>query len=202
MIRFSAFLVVVAVGLLIAGVVTSKLLFVYIAIGVSGVALLALGVGAAINWRELTGKPGTAQPEMAAPTPAQSATARPEMAQPAPAQSATAQPVTAQPASAQPASAVTSAPGPASVPPEPVPAVPAPAAGVPAPAAGVPAPAAGAAPAGAGWPVTATSIPSGPSRAGYLPAAEPPPRARPAPAPGPALPGGPPESRPGSQPPA
>ena len=49
MIRFSAFLVVVAVGLLIAGVVTSKLLFVYIAIGVSGVALLALGVGAAIS---------------------------------------------------------------------------------------------------------------------------------------------------------
>ena len=61
MIRFSAFLVVVAVGLLVAGVVTSKLLLVYIAIGVSGVALLALGVGAAVNWRELTGKPGTAQ---------------------------------------------------------------------------------------------------------------------------------------------
>jgi hypothetical protein len=62
-IRFSAFLVVVAVGLLVAGVVTSKLLLVYIAIGVSGVALLALGVGAAVNWRELTGKPGTAHPE-------------------------------------------------------------------------------------------------------------------------------------------
>ena len=56
MIRFSAFLVVVAVGLLVAGVVTSKLLLVYIAIGVSGVALLALGIGAAVNWRELTGK--------------------------------------------------------------------------------------------------------------------------------------------------
>ena len=49
MIRFSAFLVVVAVGLLIAGVVTSKLLLVYIAIGVSGAALLALGIGAAVN---------------------------------------------------------------------------------------------------------------------------------------------------------
>ena len=59
MIRFSAFLVVVAVGLLVAGVVTSKLLLVYIAIGVSGVALLALGAGAAVNWRELTGKAKT-----------------------------------------------------------------------------------------------------------------------------------------------
>ena len=62
MIRFSAFLVVVAVGLLVAGVVTSKLLLVYIAIGVSGVALLALGIGAVVNWRELTGKPTTARP--------------------------------------------------------------------------------------------------------------------------------------------
>lgn len=60
MIRFSAFLVVAAVGTLIAGVVTSKLLLVYIAIGVSGLALLALGAGAAVHWRELTGKPETA----------------------------------------------------------------------------------------------------------------------------------------------
>jgi len=59
-IRFSAFLVVAAVGTLIAGVVTSKLLLVYIAIGVSGLALLALGAGAAVHWRELTGKPETA----------------------------------------------------------------------------------------------------------------------------------------------
>ncbi|HEX5301155.1 MAG TPA: hypothetical protein VFW50_29605, partial [Streptosporangiaceae bacterium] len=43
-----------------AGVVTSKLLLVYIAIGVSGLALLALGAGAAVHWRELTGKPETA----------------------------------------------------------------------------------------------------------------------------------------------
>ncbi len=70
MIRFSAFLVVVAVGLLVAGVVTSKLLLVYIAIGVSGVALLALGVGAAVNWRELTGKPKTAAVEVSAQGPA------------------------------------------------------------------------------------------------------------------------------------
>ncbi len=67
MIRFSAFLVVVAVGMLVAGVVTSKLLLVYIAIGVSGVALLALGVGAAVNWRELTGKPETARPRTVEP---------------------------------------------------------------------------------------------------------------------------------------
>ena len=63
MIRFSAFLVVVAVGLLVAGIVTSKLLLVYIAIGVSGVAVLALGIGAAVNWRELTRKPETAHAE-------------------------------------------------------------------------------------------------------------------------------------------
>ena len=70
MIRFSAFLVVVAVGLLVAGVVTSKLVLVYIAIGVSGVALLALGVGAAVNWRELAGKPKTAVVEVSAQGPA------------------------------------------------------------------------------------------------------------------------------------
>ena len=70
MIRFSAFLVVVAVGPLVGGVVTSKLLLVYIAIGVSGVALLALGVGAAVNWRELTGKPKTAAAEASAQGPA------------------------------------------------------------------------------------------------------------------------------------
>ena len=66
MIRFSAFLVVVAVGLLVAGVVTSKLLLVYIAIGVSGVALPGPGIGAAVNWRELTGKPKTDAAEASA----------------------------------------------------------------------------------------------------------------------------------------
>jgi hypothetical protein len=73
-IRFSAFLVVVAVGLLVAGVVTSKLLLVYIAIGVSGVALLALGIGAAVNWRELTSKtaqPGTVESSAQGPAPPQ-----------------------------------------------------------------------------------------------------------------------------------
>jgi len=43
-IRFSALLVAVAVGLLVAGVVTSKLMLVYVAIAVSGVALLALAI--------------------------------------------------------------------------------------------------------------------------------------------------------------
>ena len=77
MIRFSAFLVVVAVGLLVAGVVTSKLLLVYIAIGVSGVALLALGIGAAVNWRELTGKSKTAAETGAqGPAPAQQVAAQ------------------------------------------------------------------------------------------------------------------------------
>ena len=129
MIRFSAFLVVVAVGVLVAGVVTSKLLLVYIAIGVSGVALLALVIGAAVNWRELTGKPKTAD---------------------------------------------TSAQGPAPVPPD---SVPVPPESVPVPPEPVPA-----ATAPAAAPAVATSIPSGPSRAGYLPAAEPP-RGKPAAAP-------------------
>ena len=63
MIRFSAFLVAVAVGLLVAGVVTSRLTLVYVAIGVSGVALLALAIGALLKRRELFGSPETAKPE-------------------------------------------------------------------------------------------------------------------------------------------
>ena len=106
MIRFSAFLVVVAVGLLVAGVVTSKLLLVYIAIGVSGVALLALGVGAAVNWRELTGKPGTAHPGTAEP-----GTLEPSAQEPAP-QAAVPESFTS-PAAAPAAKADTSALSPA-----------------------------------------------------------------------------------------
>ena len=86
MIRFSAFLVVVAVGLLVAGVVTSKLLLVYIAIGVSGVALLALGIGAAVNWRELTGKTAETSAQgpaaQAAAPEAATSQAQPSQAQP------------------------------------------------------------------------------------------------------------------------
>ena len=69
MIRFSAFLVAVAVGLLVAGVVTSRLALVYGAIAVSGVALLALGIGVLIKRHELFGQPGSAQPELKLPEP-------------------------------------------------------------------------------------------------------------------------------------
>jgi hypothetical protein len=55
-IRFSASLVVVGVGLLIAGGVTSKLLLIYIAIGVSAVALLFLILGAILHRAELFGR--------------------------------------------------------------------------------------------------------------------------------------------------
>ena len=89
MIRFSAFLVAVAVGLLVAGVVTSKLLLVYVAIGVSGAALLALGIGAAVNWRELTGKSQATATEASAqgPAPAPQVAAAPQVQVPAPAAS-------------------------------------------------------------------------------------------------------------------
>ncbi len=71
MIRFSAVLVAVAVGLLVAGVVTSKLMLVYVAIGVSGVALLALAIGAVVKRRELFGSPEAGQPgPRAVPVPA------------------------------------------------------------------------------------------------------------------------------------
>jgi hypothetical protein len=69
-IRFSAFLVVVAVGLLVAGVVTSKLTLVYVAIGVSGVALLALAIGALVKRKELFGPSTSAEPQLARPEPA------------------------------------------------------------------------------------------------------------------------------------
>ena len=67
MIRFSAFLVAAALGLLVAGVVTSRLMLVYVAIGVSGVALLALGAGALIKRHELFGQSEPAGPELARP---------------------------------------------------------------------------------------------------------------------------------------
>jgi hypothetical protein len=104
-IRFSAFLVVVAVGLLVAGVVTSKLGLVYIAIGVSGVALLALGIGAAVSWRELAGKPKTAASEASAQEPASAGAGWPAAAQSGPSVAGylpTEQPLTAQPSSPRP----------------------------------------------------------------------------------------------------
>ncbi len=56
MIRFSAALVAVAIGVLIGGIATSKLLLVYIAIGVSAVALVALAIGVVVKREELFGE--------------------------------------------------------------------------------------------------------------------------------------------------
>jgi hypothetical protein len=55
-IRFSAALVAVAIGVLIGGVTTSKLLLVYIAIVVSAVALVALAIGVVLKREELFGE--------------------------------------------------------------------------------------------------------------------------------------------------
>ncbi len=107
MIRFSAFLVAVALGLLVAGVVTSKLMLVYVAIGVSGVALLALGTGALIKRNELFGQSKTAGPERQAwPEPASAAGAYVPPGQPEPQVAPWEAPVAAAsawPAAAQPA---------------------------------------------------------------------------------------------------
>jgi hypothetical protein len=54
-IRFSAALVAVAIGVLIGGIATSKLLLVYIAIVVSAVALVALAIGVVLKREELFG---------------------------------------------------------------------------------------------------------------------------------------------------
>ena len=56
MIRFSAALVAVAIGVLIGGVATSKLLLVYIAIVVSAAALVALAIGVVLKREELFGE--------------------------------------------------------------------------------------------------------------------------------------------------
>ena len=132
MIRFSAFLVAVALGLLVAGVVTSKLMLVYVAIGVSGVALLALGAGALIKRNELFGQskpaganlarpaqagayvpPGQPQPQVAPwEAPVAAGSAWPAAAQPAPSRPGylpAEQPLPAQPVKAQPADAAATA---------------------------------------------------------------------------------------------
>ena len=58
MIRFSAVLVVAAIGVLIGGVATSKLLLVYVAIGVAAAALVALAIGVVLKREELFGEQG------------------------------------------------------------------------------------------------------------------------------------------------
>jgi len=55
-IRFSAALVAVAIGVLIGGIATSKLLLVYIAIVVSAVALVTLVTGVVLKREELFGE--------------------------------------------------------------------------------------------------------------------------------------------------
>jgi hypothetical protein len=103
-IRFSAFLVAVALGLLVAGVVTSKLTLVYVAIGVSGVALLALGVGALLKRNELFGQPKSAEPGPVRAEPAAAAYLPPAQPEPQVAPWEAAVPAaSAWPAAAQPA---------------------------------------------------------------------------------------------------
>lgn len=75
MIRFSAVLVAVAVGMLIGGIATSKLLLVYMAIAVSAVALVVLAIGVVLGREKLFGEgQGTA------PAPADAGPASPAQA--------------------------------------------------------------------------------------------------------------------------
>jgi hypothetical protein len=64
-IRFSAGLVAVAIGVLIGGVATSKLLLVYVAIGLSAAALVALAIGVVLKREELFGEQRTSAPAAA-----------------------------------------------------------------------------------------------------------------------------------------
>ena len=88
MIRFSAALVAVAIGVLIGGIATSKLLLVYIAIVVSAVALLALAVGVVVKREELFGEGQGLVPAGAGAAPVQSARTGERQDQPKPVASA------------------------------------------------------------------------------------------------------------------
>lgn len=66
MIRFSAVLVAVAVGILVGGIATSKLLLVYVAIGLSAAALVALAIGVVLKRAELFGEAGSSPAPAAA----------------------------------------------------------------------------------------------------------------------------------------
>jgi hypothetical protein len=68
-IRFSAALVVVAIGVLIGGVATSKLTLVYIAIAVSAAALVMLAIGVALKREELFGEGQVLSPAGAGDSP-------------------------------------------------------------------------------------------------------------------------------------
>ena len=73
MIRFSAALVAVAIGVLIGGIATSKLLLVYVAIAVSAVALVALAIGVVLKREELFGEGPALVPAGAGASPGLSA---------------------------------------------------------------------------------------------------------------------------------
>ncbi|HSZ42281.1 MAG TPA: hypothetical protein VK817_20175, partial [Trebonia sp.] len=75
MIRFSAALVAVAIGVLLGGIATSKLLLVYIAIVVSAVALVALAIGVVLKREELFGDEQGLVPAPAGASPVLSARA-------------------------------------------------------------------------------------------------------------------------------
>ena len=85
MIRFSAALVAVAIGVLIGGIATSKLLLVYIAIVVSAVALVALAIGVVLKREELFGEGQGLVPAGAGAAPVPSARAGESQDQPRPA---------------------------------------------------------------------------------------------------------------------
>ena len=61
MIKASALLAAVAIGILVAGVIASSLLMVYVSIGVCAVAALILAVGILTHWSEIFGR-GDARP--------------------------------------------------------------------------------------------------------------------------------------------
>ena len=84
MIRFSAALVAVAIGVLIGGIATSKLLLVYIAIVVSAVALLALAIGVVVKREELFGEGQGLVPAGAGAAPVRPARAGESLDQPRP----------------------------------------------------------------------------------------------------------------------
>jgi hypothetical protein len=113
-IKTSALLVVLAIGLLVAGVLASSLAMVYVSIGVCAVAALLLAAGALSHWSEIFGRPeprpsgmqsSWSEPQMQVSAPvlagAQAAGAQVTGARVTGAQTAAAQTAGAQTASAQ-----------------------------------------------------------------------------------------------------
>ena len=112
MIKTSALLVVLAIGLLVAGVLASSLPMVYVSIGVCAVAALLLAAGVLSHWSEIFGRreprPSRVQPSWSEPQ-MQVSTPVPAGAQAAGAQVTGAQTTAAQAAGAQTAGAQTGA---------------------------------------------------------------------------------------------